>query len=125
MHLMPPFVGGHRAASPLSPWDGPITPIEPPKKQSQPEVTPALTPPPQASGKPQERSIGVVLLAEPIVVLYANQYSGVKLPRGTRLDVLREHGPYLDVRYGASVLTISRMETIQGVYGRKLIPAQT
>jgi hypothetical protein len=59
------------------------------------------------------------------VILYANEYSGVKLPRGTRLDVLREHGPYLDVRYGSSVLTIARSETIQGVYGRKFVSAET
>jgi hypothetical protein len=62
-----------------------------------------------------ESRIGVVLLSEPMLILRGSHYSGLKLPRGTRLDVLEDNGHYLRVRYADSVVTIPRSVTIKSV----------
>lgn len=62
--------------------------------------------------------IAVVLLAEPMVIIRGNEFSGVELRRGTRLDVIKDNGDYLEVRYGGKLITIPRSSIIKGVFGQ-------
>ena len=78
-----------------------------------PALAPAAVPEPVADDR-----IAVVLLAEPMVIIRGNEFSGVELRRGTRLDVIKDNGDYLEVRYGGKLITIPRSSIIQGVFGQ-------
>jgi hypothetical protein len=84
---------------------------------AEPAAEPPLPTPPPPVSVFGRKSIGVVVLAEPIVILYDNQYSGREIPRGTRMEVLRDDGKYLEVRFGPDVVTILRTATV----GRKIM----
>ncbi len=82
-----------------------------------------LVHPPAAAPTPlprQEPPISVVLLAQPIVILRGNQFSGLQLPPGTRVEVLADEGESLRVRYAQSIITIPRSAIMKGVYARNV-----
>ena len=57
--------------------------------------------------------IAVVQLSEPVVVHRTKTFSGVQLPKGTRLDVVGASGRNLRVRYGTDIVEIPRASTSQ------------
>jgi hypothetical protein len=79
---------------------------------AEPAAEPPLPAPPPPVLDLGLKSIGVVVLAEPIVILYDNQFNGREIPRGTRMEVLRDNGKYLEVRFGPDVVTILRTATV-------------
>jgi hypothetical protein len=88
---------------------------------AQPAAKPPQPTPPPPAPDLHAKSIGVVVLAEPVVVLYDNHFNGRQIPRGTRMDVLREEGKYLEVRFGPDVVMIPRTATV----GRMLLASES